>query len=391
MEENNLGSRPDAAQREPGAVLLFSAGQLHSRVFPLSKEPLQLGRGRLGDVELADNFMSRQHSQVAYDSGRFVITDCGSLNGTTVNGQPIRGTVDSSRSFLLRAGETLLLLSHDVRRFRQFRVRETEDLVLGPLTEPRLAALAGAQGAHFSGEPGSGRAFVARYFHAHASDPSGPFVSVACEGLTPSLAERALFGDEEAPGQVAAAHGGTLLLDGITAVPLDLQRRLARVIRGGRPEGGDQVSRPASFRLCSTSRLASGQLLEGNAVVPELLHGRVDVPLPPLRQRIEEIPYFIARALRALSPALPAHASLVEACMVRPWPGNVRELLMEVRNAAAAAVEADARDVRAAHLSVAAGMPLNVPDRFETLEESPEAIARSMRGAGASGSSGGRP
>jgi DNA-binding NtrC family response regulator len=216
-------------------------------------------------------------------------------------------------------------------------------------------------------------------------------VSVACEGLTPSGAEQALFGDEETVGQVAAAHGGTLFLDGIAALPLEIQARLCRVIGTGQLDGVHGVSRPVSFRLCSSSRFASGQLLERKAVVSELLHGRVSIHLPPLCQRIEEIPSIIARTLRGLSPARPAHASLVEACMVRPWPGNVRELLMEVRNAAAVSVEANARDVRAAHLSVAAGMPLNNPDRFETLEESPEAIARSMRGAGASGSSGGRP
>jgi transcriptional regulator of acetoin/glycerol metabolism len=81
--------------------------------------------------------------------------------------------------------------------------------------------------------------------------------------------------------------------------------------------------------------------------------GRPDVTLPPLRERKEEIPLLMARALEAL----PAHASLVEAALLRPWPGNVRELLLEVREAARTARAAGAARVEASHLSALAGQP----------------------------------
>ncbi len=387
MEERELTTRHEDDPSGPGAVLLFAAGTLHFEVFSLSSDPLLIGRGKLGDVELNDNYMSRQHSRVAYDGGQFVVTDCGSRNGTSVDGQPITGTVESERFFLVRAGETLLLLTHDVRVFRQTRVRLTNEWVLGPSTEGAFTSLVGARRAHLSGDVGSGREFAARYLHRHGANCAGPFVVARCAGLG-RAAEYALFGGRGHDGHVAQAKGGTLFLDEVNALPVAVQRHLAELLDTGRLASGSEASQSAALQVCSASRAQAEHLLAAGAVVPELMKQlmEVSVRLAPLRQRLEEVPAFIARELQRVPGGLAPHASLIEACLVRPWPGNVRELLMEVRNAAQVAVEAGARDVRAVHLAAAAGMPLATADRFETLEESPAAIARSQRRLGSGGS-----
>jgi transcriptional regulator of acetoin/glycerol metabolism len=85
-----------------------------------------------------------------------------------------------------------------------------------------------------------------------------------------------------------------------------------------------------------------------------------EVRLPPLRERLEEVPWLLAHALRGQStPTL--HATFVEACLSRPWPGNVRELLSEARHTARNAAASGLRSLRAEHLDADAGMAMESP------------------------------
>ncbi len=86
--------------------------------------------------------------------------------------------------------------------------------------------------------------------------------------------------------------------------------------------------------------------------------GRPEVRLPPLRQRLEEIPWLVWREVNAVAPGMSVHSTLIEACLVRPWPGNVRELLGEIRRAALTAVETGKKVVRAEELEASAGLIL---------------------------------
>ncbi|HWB75405.1 MAG TPA: helix-turn-helix domain-containing protein, partial [Nannocystaceae bacterium] len=86
--------------------------------------------------------------------------------------------------------------------------------------------------------------------------------------------------------------------------------------------------------------------------------GRPVVVLPPLRERREEIPWLVARAVAAVHEGLAVHTALLEACCSRPWPGNVRELLAEARHAAGEALAAGADRVGVEHLAEDAGLPI---------------------------------
>jgi transcriptional regulator with PAS, ATPase and Fis domain len=198
-------------------------------------------------------------------------------------------------------------------------------------------------------------------------------VAVNCASVPAALAERLLFGarkgaysgaDSDVQGFVQAADGGTLFLDEIVELSAEVQAKLLRVIetRQVTPLGATQP-RPVRLRLVSAGHadlkaaVASGRFRED-------LYYRVARPLvavPPLRDRLEDIPWLVQSVLARADRALAAHVSLVEEAMLRPWPGNVRELRSEVGEAARRAAQAGEDRVRSAHLDAGAGRPLAAP------------------------------
>jgi transcriptional regulator with PAS, ATPase and Fis domain len=225
---------------------------------------------------------------------------------------------------------------------------------------------------------------VARTFHQQGPQSAGPFVAVNCAAIPEGLAERLLFGArrgaysgaDDAEGYLQTAHGGTLFLDEVVELDLAVQAKLLRVLetREVLPLGGSK-SKKVDILVCSASnkdlraRVSLGKLRE------DLYFriGRPQVTLPPLRQRPEEIPLLLQRAVQQISPAQGLHVTLVEACLLRPWPGNVRELLVEARTAAQAALMQGAQRTEARHLSPTAGTA------FGPAMTSPEVVTEERR------------
>jgi DNA-binding NtrC family response regulator len=87
--------------------------------------------------------------------------------------------------------------------------------------------------------------------------------------------------------------------------------------------------------------------------------GRPEVRVPALRQRLEDVPWLVWRAVQQAAPGVTVHSTLVEVCLLRPWPGNVRELLGEVRRAAYAVRDAGKKSVRGEDLDGSAGLILD--------------------------------
>jgi transcriptional regulator of acetoin/glycerol metabolism len=116
------------------------------------------------------------------------------------------------------------------------------------------------------------------------------------------------------------------------------------------------------------------------------LLGRPRVDLPPLRERLEELPWLVAAALERSHPGLGVHATFIEAALLRPWPGNIRELTTEVVDAARRAVSRGAQRLAAEHLSATAGLPLapTAPDAAPRSAAAlrPDAVAAALRDAG---------
>lgn len=352
----------------PGVIVVYSGLSPVLRALPLTHGKLVVGRDEGGLPD--DERLSRRHAEIAWDGRRWSVRDLGSRNGTNVDGARIEGTVTVDEPRAIRVGRTLMLPREDIRLFLGEQVVVEDELVVGPISRRvhmRIAQIASAdENLLITGETGSGKEHAAHTFHARGPAARGPLVTVNCATIPEGVAERLLFGArkgaysgaENADGYVVAANNGVLFLDELGELELDVQAKLLRLLETREVTPlGETRSRKVALRFCfATHRDLRRAVAEGR--FREDLYHRIEQPhvhLPPLRDRREEIPWLLARALHRVSPELTMHASFVEACIHRGWSGNVRELLQHARAAGHAAMAAGERCVIHSHLDPSAG------------------------------------
>jgi len=193
-----------------------------------------------------------------------------------------------------------------------------------------------------TGESGTGKEVVARAIHHH-SEREGPFLAVNCSAIVENLLESELFGhergaftgaDRRKPGKFELAADGTLFLDEVGELPLDLQAKLLRVLQEGTFErvGGTETLRTRARIVAATNRNLPARVREG-AFREDLFYrlNVVNIELPPLRERKEDLPLLIEHLLQRINHRLHTRIqSLSEGAWKRlveyDWPGNVREL-----------------------------------------------------------------
>jgi DNA-binding NtrC family response regulator len=210
------------------------------------------------------------------------------------------------------------------------------------------------------GESGTGKELLARYIHAHSRRGSGPFVAVNCAALPEGLLESELFGHERGaftgalvskPGKFELAHGGTLLLDEITEMPLSLQAKLLRVLQEREVDRvGGKKPLPVDIRVISTTNRDLRETIRAGQFREDLFYrlNVVPVRLFPLRERLDDIdPLARSFFLRNDYP----HATLSAAALAQlkssAWRGNVRELFNVLERAA---IVAEGGTIEPAHL-----------------------------------------
>ncbi len=193
-----------------------------------------------------------------------------------------------------------------------------------------------------TGESGTGKEVVARAIHHH-SERSGLFLPVNCSAIVENLLESELFGHEKGSftgadrrklGKFELAAEGTLFLDELGELPIGLQAKLLRVLQEGTFErvGGSETLHTTARIIAATNRNLQAMVEEGT--FREDLYYRlnvVNIALPPLRERMEDLPLLIEHLLRKINQRLHTHAEKIsEAAWSRmnsyDWPGNVREL-----------------------------------------------------------------
>ncbi|ORM62265.1 AAA family ATPase [Pantoea rodasii] len=200
------------------------------------------------------------------------------------------------------------------------------------------------------GETGTGKEVVARYLHHHSQRRHGPFLAVNCGALTESLAEAELFGHEKGaftgatqahPGWFESAQGGTLLLDEIGELSLSLQVKLLRVLQEREiTRVGSRKPIKVDVRVIAATHVDLAQAIRERRFREDLFY-RLNiavVPLPPLRQRRDDIPllaqHFLSLYARRLGrPARRLSPDALEALLEYSWPGNIRELENTLHNA----------------------------------------------------------
>ncbi|MBK1630174.1 hypothetical protein CKO31_05335 [Thiohalocapsa halophila] len=193
------------------------------------------------------------------------------------------------------------------------------------------------------GESGVGKELVARGLHRHGRRREQPFVAVNCAAIPAELLESELFGHvrgaftgavEARSGKLAAAGAGTLLLDEVGELPPPLQVKLLRVLqeRCFEPVGEHRPQRLQARLLAATNRDLPREVTAGR-FREDLYHrlNTISLHIPPLRQRLEDLPllarHFLARAAAELERPAPTLApDALDALRRHHWPGNVREL-----------------------------------------------------------------
>lgn len=193
------------------------------------------------------------------------------------------------------------------------------------------------------GESGTGKELVARAIHASSTRRDGPFVRVNCGALAESLLDSELFGHEKGAftgadrrrrGRFELAHGGTIFLDEISTISTMTQVRLLRVIQERELErvGGEKTI-PVDVRIIAATNTPADELLASEDFRKDLFYRLHVVPivLPPLRNRVEDIPLLVDHFIAKLRKRTNSRVGGVEAKTMDKltgyaWPGNVREL-----------------------------------------------------------------
>jgi DNA-binding NtrC family response regulator len=328
-----------------------SAGPDEGKSLVSDKERLRCGAHPTNDLVLAeDRTASRHHFEIINTERGWLLVDLNSTNGTFLEGRRIERAYLSAGAQIRAGSSTLTFAPID------------EEVTVEPDREGELCGLVGQSvqmrqifalikkiapmdvSVIIGGETGTGKELVARAIHELSGRKKGPMVVLDCGAIPPNLIESELFGHEKGsftgamaarPGAFERAHGGTIFLDELGELRLDLQPKLLRVLenREVRRVGGNDTLEVDCRVIAATNRDLPKEIAAGN--FREDLFFRLSVinlQLPPLRERREDIPLILKRAL-ADPEVLARHGrkrispEALSLLMAYAWPGNVRELM----------------------------------------------------------------
>jgi DNA-binding NtrC family response regulator len=321
---------------------------------------VNLGAMDDNDLVLDDDTVSRYHCRIYQEGNSYVLKDQDSTNGTFINGVRIKEAY-------LKPGCTLMLGNTRLRfqsGARQVRITPSADDAFGRIigTNIKMREIFGIlekiaptdTTVVIEGETGTGKEVVARTLHEKSLRKAGPFVVFDCSAVPENLIESELFGHEKGSFTGAAgarqglfelANGGTIFLDELGELSLDLQPKLLRVLetREVRRVGGTRSGRVDVRVIAATNRRLEEEVRAGR--FREDLYYRLSVVrvfLPALRERREDIPLLVRHFLQdgRFNRDAEGHHRVtalardtLEAMMAYDWPGNVRELLNVVERA----------------------------------------------------------
>jgi DNA-binding NtrC family response regulator len=336
------GAKPRAVARSWICRVLNDTGTGSSAV--LGARPLQVGADRSCDLILTDPQVSRKHAELSVASDGIRVRDLDSTNGTFCQGARISEIIVAAGSIVTFGGT-------------QVQIESADKPTLPPSSRNRFGGMVGTSVAMrelysvlemasptevtvlIEGESGTGKELVARALHDHSARANVPLVVVDCSAIATELLDSQLFGhlrgaftgaSHDRKGAFVEASGGTLFLDELGELPLPSQAKLLRALEDQTvmPVGSDKRIKVDTRVVAATHR----NLLE----MVSLKRFRFDLyyrlavvhaHLPPLRDRLEDIPVLIANFYegRGIDPG-PIEGPNLDRLMQNAWPGNIREL-----------------------------------------------------------------
>ncbi len=314
---------------------------------PLGVAPCIIGSHPSCNVVLPDERVSRRHCELSFGSRGVVVRDLESRNGTYIGTIAVTEAVlpigtplmvgDCQLTLVQHGGAATVALSRAVR----FGEALGASFVMRELFAKLERAAASAETIVLLGESGTGKELLARGIHDHSPRRDLPFEIFDCSAAAPTLIESALFGhvrgaftgaSRDHSGVFERAGRGTVFLDEIGELPLELQPKLLRALeaRTFQPVGGEQHKPLEAQVVAATHRDLLAQVAEGE--FRQDLYYRLavlELEVPPLRQRKDDIPLLVERFLAQLTPPrslADMPANLMRMLQAHAWPGNVREL-----------------------------------------------------------------
>ena len=332
---------------EGGAVLEAS------QAVDVDRQHATIGSAAGNDLVLGDKAVSRSHCEIAVDDKGYLLRDLGSKNGTFLDANRIVAAY-------LRPGATIGVgdakivfnpIGEDVQ------IPLTKSVRFGKLVGPSLemramfAILEKVADQDVTvlveGESGTGKELVAEELHAHSARKDQPFIVFDCSAVAENLVESELFGhmrgsftgaNADRAGAFQVADGGTIFLDEIGELPLELQPKLLRALEAKevRPVGSTQARTVNVRVIAATNRDLQEEVAKG--AFRKDLYFRLDVVkirVPPLRHRLADVAELVTEMVKAQSkgkkdkdagepPVIPQ--DVLAMLMTYSWPGNVREL-----------------------------------------------------------------
>ncbi len=307
----------------------------------------RIGTHPSNDIVIEDPAVSRFHCRLVPDHNGWRIEDSGSLNGTHLQGLNIHSA--------LLPPDATLAIGHSLIRIQSANMSER---TLVPMM-PSFGALTGTGRAmrklfallekvaaseincFIHGESGTGKELVATEIVQRGVRADKPFVVVDCGAISPTLVESELFGhargaftgaDRDRVGAFEAADGGTVFLDEIGELPLEVQPKLLRALEQREIRRvGETKTRKVNVRVISATNRDLEREVNKGSFRGDLYFriAVITVRVPPLRERTEDLPYLIRSFLSQLSAesseSLFGPEVLAE-LGTHEWPGNVREL-----------------------------------------------------------------
>jgi DNA-binding NtrC family response regulator len=332
--------------------------------FTIDVDAVVVGRDPGATIVVADPEVSAFHCELRAVSEGILVRDLGSTNGTYLGPVRVREGIVATATELT-VGRSRIFIEPQAKR--RVEVAFTERF--GPLvgSSPRMRRVFGVLEKVAStplsvlivGETGTGKELVAKAIHDASERASGPFVVVDCGSIPPTLAESILFGHEKGAftgaterrkGALADADKGTLFLDELGELPLDLQPKLLRALSEKQVKRvGGSVFEPIDVRVLAATRRDLGAEMNAGRFRSDLFFriAQVRVELPALRERLSDLPLLVEDVCNRVGK--PQHVQTVLAWIEQrmashDWPGNVRELVNVASVAATLADEPSAID-----------------------------------------------